>query len=280
MANTIAKNKTAKIPTKSGKDYSYAYTDLASINKWLDENGLDYYQEVETCETNGKDYINTYRYINGEWEDKPKRGCQVVDATLLGVSNPAQQNGSALTYARRYSLCLAFGLATEDNDANDLTTLKDITKEDAENYTFQSGKHEGWTLKRVVEEDQNFLKWLLNNSKDERLLKMIEVLTGEVPKTDKEWDDRLALTQKLQQLIVDKGLPIDEELDDYGVQNIRDLTEDDLKSIIDYYEKLYKVQDIIKEKNLDEKKITDHYKADTLYDLAIEELDEIITKRG
>ena len=280
MANTIAKNKTAKIPTKSGKDYSYTYTDLASINKWLDENGLDYYQEIETCETNGKDYINTYRYINGEWEEKPKRGCQVVDATLLGVSNPAQQNGSALTYARRYSLCLAFGLATEDNDANDLTTIKEITKEDAESYTFQSGKHEGWTLKRVVEEDQGFLKWLLNNSKDERLLKMIEVLTGETPKTDKEWDERLALTQKIQQLIVDKGLPIDEELDDYGVQNIRDLTDDDLKSIIDYYEKLYKVQDIIKEKNLDEKKITDHYKADTLYDLAIEELDEIITKRG
>jgi len=280
MANTIQKNKTAKIPTKSGKDYSYTYTDLASINKWLDENGLDYYQEIETCETNGKDYINTYRYINGEWEDKPKRGCQVVDATLLGVSNPAQQNGSALTYARRYSLCLAFGLATEDNDANDLTTLKEITKEDAESYTFQSGKHEGWTLKRVVEEDQGFLKWLLNNSKDERLLKMIEVLTGEVPKTDKEWDDRLALTQKLQQLIVDKGLPIDDILKNKGLTNIRDLPDDDLKEIVNYYEKLYNVQDIIKYKNLDEEAILSHYKADKLDGISIDYLDEIIAKRG
>lgn len=280
MANTIAKNKTAKIPTKSGKDYSYTYTDLASINKWLDENELDYYQEIETCETNGKDYINTYRYINGEWEDKPKRGCQVVDATLLGVSNPAQQNGSALTYARRYSLCLAFGLATEDNDANDLTTIKEITKEDAENYTFQSGKHKGWTLKKVVEEDQGFLKWLLNNSKDEKILKMIEILTGEKPKTDKEWGERLALTQKIQQLIVDKGLPIDYELEAYGVQNIRDLSDDDLKSIIDYYEKLYKVQDIIKDKNLDEKAILTHYGAELLEDISIEGLEEIIAKRG
>lgn len=280
MANTIQKNKTAKIPTKSGKDYSYTYTDLASINKWLDENGLDYYQEIETCETNGKDYVNTYRYINGEWEDKPKRGCQVVDATLLGVSNPAQQNGSALTYARRYSICLAFGLATEDNEANDLTTLKEITKEEAESYTFQSGKHEGWTLKRVVEEDQRFLKWLLNNSKDEKLLKMIEVLTGEVPKTDKEWDDRLALTQKLQQLIVDKGLPIDDILKNNGLTNIRDLPDDDLKEIVNYYEKLYNVQDIIKYKNLDEKAILSHYKADKLDEISIDYLDEIIAKRG
>ena len=280
MANTIAKNKTAKIPTKSGKDYSYAYTDLASINKWLDENGLDYYQEIETCETNGKDYINTYRYINGEWEDKPKRGCQVVDATLLGVSNPAQQNGSALTYARRYSLCLAFGLATEGNDANDLTTLKEITKEDAESYTFHSGKHEGWTLKRVVEEDQRFLKWLLNNSKDEKLLKMIEVLTGEVPKTDEEWDERFELNQRLQRLIVDRGLPIDEELDNYGAKNSGDLDNDTLKMIIEYYEKLYKVEDIIKDKKLDEKKILGHYGKDQLEDLADEELDEIIAKRG
>lgn len=232
MANTIAKNKTAKIPTKSGKDYSYTYTDLASINKWLEENNLDYYQEIETCETNGKDYINTYRYINGEWEEKPKRGCQVVDATLLGVSNPAQQNGSALTYARRYSLCLAFGLATEDNDAADLSTPKEITKEEAEEYTFKSGKHEGWTLKRVVEEDHYFLQYLLNKG-DEKMLKMIELLTGEVPKTEDEWDERLELTEKLQRIIVDKNLDVEAICDHYKVKTTSDLSDDQIKEIIE-----------------------------------------------
>lgn len=233
MAKTLEKNRKANVTTKTGKDYSYAYTDLASINKWLEENNLDYYQEIETCETNGKDYVLTYRCINGEWEDKPKRGCQVVDATLLGVSNPAQQNGSALSFARRYSLCLAWGLATEDNDAADLSTPKEITKEEAENYTFKSGKHEGWTLKRVVAEDHRFLKWLLDNTKDERLLEMIRILTGEVPMTDEEWDEQLELTRALQEVIVSKDLDVDAICEHYKVKSTSELTKEQIQEIIE-----------------------------------------------
>lgn len=233
MAKTIEKNRKAEILTKTGKDYSYTYTDLASINKWLEENGMDYYQEIETNETNGKDYVLTYRFINGEWEDKPKRGCQVVDATLLGVSNPAQQNGSALSFARRYSLCLAFGLATEDNDAADLSSPKEITKEEAEAYTFKSGKHKDWTLKKVIEEDPGFLKWLLNNTKDERLLAMIETLTGERPLTDEEWDEKIELTRKFQDLIVEKELDTDAICKYYGVEELKELTDEQKKEILE-----------------------------------------------
>ena len=64
------------------------------------------------------DYIMTKRFIDGKWEDEWLQGSRVVDATLFGNDNPAQKQGSALTYARRYSLLMAFGLATEDNDAN------------------------------------------------------------------------------------------------------------------------------------------------------------------
>jgi hypothetical protein len=38
--------------------------------------------------------------------------------------NPAQDYGSALTYARRYSLLLAFGLATTDDDGATLNQVK------------------------------------------------------------------------------------------------------------------------------------------------------------
>ena len=230
MANTIAKTKTAKIPTKTGKEYSYTYTDLASINKWLDENGLDYYQEIETRD-DGTDYILTWRYINGEWEDKPKRGCKVVDATLLGVSNPAQQNGSALSYARRYSLCLAFGLATEDNDAIDLSKPKEITKEEAENYTFKSGKHAGWTLKRVVDEDSRFLNYLKEQSTDETILEMIKILEGE-PLSDEEWDERFKLKSEFLETLARSGYSMEAILKHYEVEDMEKLTNEQLKESI------------------------------------------------
>lgn len=121
METKIKKNQTAEIPTKSGSKYSYQYVDIAQIHDYLEANQMKYYQEIETNTENGQDYIMTYRFIDGKWEERPKRGCRVVDATLVGNSNPAQEQGSALTYARRYSLLMAFGLATEDDDGASLT---------------------------------------------------------------------------------------------------------------------------------------------------------------
>lgn len=120
-----------KTTLKKNKDgYGYKYTELAEIHKYLEENNMRYYQTIETSELNGCDYIMTYRFIDGKWEEKPKRGCKVTDATLQGVKNPAQEQGSALTYARRYSLLMAFGLATEDDDAQSLSRTKKAEKKE------------------------------------------------------------------------------------------------------------------------------------------------------
>ena len=120
MNTKITKNQTAS----TGK-YSYQYVDIAQIHEYLEANNMSYYQYVDRID--GDDYIMTVKIINGE--EKPAlRGARVVDATLIGVNNPAQQQGSALTYARRYSLLMAFGLATEDDDAQSLSTEKEDKK--------------------------------------------------------------------------------------------------------------------------------------------------------
>lgn len=212
---------------KKTEGFGYKYTELADINKYCEENNLRYVQEVETSEINQKDYIVTY--VNDGQEITRHRGCQIVEAKLSGINNPVQAYGSSLTYCRRYSLLMALGLATEDDDG---ASLGEPTKEEAENYTFKSGKHEGWTLKKVIEEDTKFLKWLLNNSKDERLLKMIEILTGEVPKTEDEWDKELDKTRRLMQVIVAKDLDTDKILEYYKVQDLNELTAEQVDEII------------------------------------------------
>ena len=106
---TVSKNKNG---------YGYKYTDLAQIHEYLESIGARYYQYIDRIDSD--DYIMTVPIIDGK-ELPARRGVKIVDAVLNGIKNPAQEQGSATTYARRYSLLMAFGLATEDDDAQNLT---------------------------------------------------------------------------------------------------------------------------------------------------------------
>jgi len=213
---------------KKSEGYGYKYTELADINKYCEDNDIRYYQEIETNEINQKDYIITY--ITKDEETTKHRGCQIVEARLSGINNPVQAYGSSLTYCRRYSLLMALGLATEDDDG---ASLSEMTKEQAEKYTINFGKHKGELLTELVKEHDPYIDWLLNNSKDEGLLKAIEILTGRTPKTEEEQDERLELTEKLQRIIVDKELDIEKICEYYKVKRVSELSNEQVKEIIE-----------------------------------------------
>lgn len=108
---------------KGTEGYGYKYTELADINRYIESIGETYYQYIEPHE-NGKEYIYTVRCKDGKPIMDPIRGSNVTQPTLSGKTNPAQQQGAGITYARRYSLLMAYGLATTDNDAAEFDGVK------------------------------------------------------------------------------------------------------------------------------------------------------------
>ncbi len=116
------------IVKKNAQGYGYNYTDLAEITKLLDELGVSYSQYIEPVD--GIDYIMTVIEKDGKTETY--RGCRVIEAKLSGKDNPVQAYGASLTYCRRYSLLMAFGLATTDDDAACLTRKEPEKLSDSE----------------------------------------------------------------------------------------------------------------------------------------------------
>lgn len=224
MGNKITKNQTASV----GK-YSYQYVDIAQIHEYLEANNMSYYQYIDRID--GDDYIMTVKIINGE--EKPAlRGARVVDATLIGVNNPAQQQGSALTYARRYSLLMAFGLATEDDDAQSLSTKKEPTKEEADNYKLSFGKFKGRTLKEIEEEKPDYIDWLLGNTKDEYMIKLIALATGRKILSEEEMQKKVEKMIELNNLIQETNTDREDFYVYYNVKTNSDMTLDQLEDAI------------------------------------------------
>lgn len=225
---------------KKTEGYGYKYTELADINKYCEENGILYYQDVDTCEINGKDYIITYIYDNDSKTWLPHRGCQIVEAVLQGIKNPVQEYGSSLTYCRRYSLLMALGLATEDDNGASLTTVKEVNEELAKQFTFGFGKFKGKTMEEVLKIDAGYVDWFINNKADEYAKKCYELLSGVKVPTDEELDQLLKLKMELHELENEFDIPHEKTLEIYKVNSENELTAFQLTDAIANIKKLRK----------------------------------------
>lgn len=220
MSNIVSKNK---------EGYGYRYTDISEIHRYLEENNMSYYQYIDRID--GDDYIMTVKIVDGK-EQPAIRGSRVVQATLQGIKNPAQEQGSALTYARRYSLLMAFGLATDDDDAQSLSRPVIGSKEEAEEYVITFGKYTG---KKMKELPQNYLEWLLENSKDETIKTCADYLVQHM--TNAEAQDRMQLLNELNDIMVEKNINREKLYKHYKVESNAELSRE---QIVDAIERLNK----------------------------------------
>jgi hypothetical protein len=109
---TIIKDKKATIPNKNGENgYQYAYADLANVMDAVDDalaaQEIAIFQTLQ--ERGGKPVlITTLAHSSDQWVSSELR--------VSSIDAGPQVFGSALTYARRYSVLAILGLAPDADD--------------------------------------------------------------------------------------------------------------------------------------------------------------------
>mgnify|MGYP002606222467 CR=1 FL=1 len=106
-----ATSKKVEVTTKSRGKYSYSYTPLDKIIEAVDNaakgTGITYTQHLKM----ERDALAISTIIMHESGQSINTG-----AVVLQAAGTPQAIGSAITYARRYSLSLAFGVASDSDD--------------------------------------------------------------------------------------------------------------------------------------------------------------------
>ena len=110
------------VKDSSNPFFKSKYADLASVVEAIraafSANGLSYIQTVEPSDKDEVRVETTLLHASGEWIS-----CGILALPVNKVD--CQGFGSALTYARRYSLSAAVGIAAEaDDDGNAATMAK------------------------------------------------------------------------------------------------------------------------------------------------------------
>lgn len=199
------------------------YEDLKKVN-----------EKITTTEIKGKEYaevnqrIKAFRMIypqgilqtemlsNEDGVCVFKASVYTDDGKLLATGTAYEKEGSSFINKTSYiencetsalgrALGIAgFGIDTSIASADEVQNAiqnQEVTKEEADNYKLTFGKFKGMTIKEVQEEKPDYVEWLLGNTKDERMIKIIELATGKELPSEEETQDKLSKMNELNELL-------------------------------------------------------------------------------
>ena len=138
------------IGNKSGQKYHYAsLADIARQDVKIPQMRVNYTGDKDG-EGNPIEYIEAYIEIDGkkDWV----RGARVVVPRASNM-NEAQAYGSAITYARRYTILTLLGIACDDDDKIENTKAEDAAKAELRDLYKKAG-------------GADFNKWFEENTKE------------------------------------------------------------------------------------------------------------------
>lgn len=199
------RTKTVKVATKNGGTYSYSYADLADVDKSV----MDACRSV--TDKDGNVVFGYYFDIDNSQEGVTVQTVMVDSAGGSMISDriwfqnsyagDAQRTASLISYAKRYSLSAAFGIASEDdNDAQNLKpdrpTIRILDQKELDSYEVVVYGHRH-LLKDVWQDyienhDQETKHWL-TTQKDPQTKQAIKQLL-----------DNYNINQKINDIMVEK----------------------------------------------------------------------------
>jgi hypothetical protein len=120
------------------------------------------------------------------------------------------------------------------------STNEEPTEEEANQLTITFGKYKGKLLKDLINEDMNYVKWMLNNKSNDYFKKCYELLTGEKLPTEEEQDERIKMIQQINELERELDVSHEDVLDRLNVDSLNQLTDIQLVDVINNLKKVKK----------------------------------------
>lgn len=146
------------------------------------------------------------------------------------------ENCETSAVGRALGMC-GFGINTSVASAEEVLNAINnqvLTKEDALKLEICFGKYDGKTLEDI-QDDEGYLKWLFDNSKDENMVKAVSLITGWEIKSDEEIKATTQLLANIKKLMSEKNMLPNELSEKYGKKS-NEMTDEELKEVINWLE--------------------------------------------
>lgn len=130
-----------------------------------------------------------------------------------------------------------FGLGIYIYAGEDMPDGYEITKEEASKIILNYGKkHPGKTLGEILEEDKNYLYWLIDNGDIKQSLKDAISVLIEMPGVDEQTYRQEAI-KKILDLTIEKDIDLEKIKERFKVNDLKEMTTEQMKKCISAMEK-------------------------------------------
>lgn len=146
------------------------------------------------------------------------------------------ENCETSAVGRALGMC-GFGINTSVASAEEVLNAINnqvLTKEEALKMTIDFGKYKGKTL-NDIQDDESYLEWLFDNSKDENMVKAVSLITGWEIKSDEEIKATTQLLANIKKLMSEKNMLPNELSEKYGKKS-NEMTDEELEDVIKWLE--------------------------------------------